>query len=152
MTLLSAEFKKESNSKGHRSRSEATEKMVNFEDSRGQSSQRGWSEKEGVPRTTLQYWLKRKKTIDSSAKVIEFFESPDGLAFLHRLIIAIHFVFTKVGVASIHNISEFLKLSGLSPFVGSSYGSQQKMSESMDELCVQFSKDEAERLSANMLA
>ena len=52
---------------------------------------------------------------DASPEYISFFESPHGLAFLHRLITAAHFEFTKVGVASIHNVLTFLKHVELSP-------------------------------------
>jgi len=69
-------------------------------------------------------WINRKHALDGSQTVIDFFESPDGLAFLHRLITAAHFIFTKDGVASIHNVSQFLKLNGLSTFVASSYFTQ----------------------------
>ena len=150
MQLLSPQILKESNTNAQWSRQEVVEKVSDFENEGGQMSQRAWAEKAQVPRTTLRHWLNRKETIDSSAQVRDFFESPDGLAFLHRLLIAVHFVFTKVGVASIHNISEFLKLSGLSAFVGSSYGSQQKMSDLMDQLCVEFSNKATEELSAEM--
>jgi hypothetical protein len=32
----------------------------------------------GVPRTTLQYWLARKNTIDASDVPVSFFESPEA--------------------------------------------------------------------------
>lgn len=49
-------------------------------------SQREIVEKLGIPRSTLRHWLKRKNAIDAAPEVIEFFESPVGTAFLHRLV------------------------------------------------------------------
>ena len=108
-------------------RNEIVTKVIDFEASKKELSQRKFSEERNIPRTTLQYWLQRKEKLDGSAMVINFFESPDGVAFLHRLIVALHFEFTKHGTASIHNICNFLRLSGLSTFVASSYGTHQKI-------------------------
>jgi len=70
--------------------------------------------------------------------LIEFLENPIGTAFLHRIVTSAHFVFTKDGVASIHNVSTFLNLSGLSPFVASSYSTQQRVSNKMDDSMIEF--------------
>jgi hypothetical protein len=80
-----------------------------------------------------QYWLSRKKDIDASPALVTFFEGPEGLAFLHRLITAAHFEFTKVGVASIHNVNNFLKSCGLAPFVACSYTTHQRVAKKMDK-------------------
>jgi hypothetical protein len=55
-------------------------------------------------------------------------------------------------VASIHNVSSFLKLSGLLPFVASSYTSQQRVSKQMDESIIDFEKFVRPQLSQNMAA
>lgn len=107
-------------------RLDATIKINEFESVIGQQSQREFALEHEVPRTTLQHWLSRKKNIDASPALIAFFEGPDGLAFLHRLITAAHLEFTKVGVASIHNVSNFLKACGLEPFVACSYTTHQR--------------------------
>jgi DNA-binding transcriptional MerR regulator len=57
-------------------------------------SQREVVERLNIPRSTLRHWEKRKNSIDEDRSVIRFFESPAGVAFLHRLILALHFVFT----------------------------------------------------------
>ncbi|WLE98239.1 MAG: hypothetical protein QTN59_05255 [Candidatus Electrothrix communis] len=41
-------------------------KIYEFEEARGRQSQRQFAQKEKIPRTTLQYWLKRKDNIDAS--------------------------------------------------------------------------------------
>jgi hypothetical protein len=125
-------------------------KIFEFEEARGRQSQRQFSQKEKIPRTTLQYWLKRKEKIDASPALIDFFESPDGVAFLHRLVTVAHLEFTKVGVASIHNVSNFLKACGLAPFIGSSYATQRRISNKMDKELIRFGKSENDRLATQM--
>ena len=95
-------------------------------------SQRQYAEQQGVPRTTLQHWLKRKNSIDHEQAVVEFFESPDGLAVLHRILMAAKFTIELVGNDGIRSDCLFLELSGLDKFVASSYGAQQKVSQSME--------------------
>ena len=124
--------------------------VLNFEEIQQNLSQRQFCGNIGVPRTTLQYWLKRKECIDASPVVINFFEHPDGLAFLHRLLTAVHVVFTQNSTSSIRDISLFLDLSKLSNFVASSYGSQQKTSKEMECKINQFGLNEKERLSNEM--
>jgi len=85
----------------------------------GGSSEVEVSEHLEVPRTTLRYWLSRKARLDDSEKIADFFESPDGVALLHRMVMAIHFT----GMYSAHGIRGIcaaLELSGLSRFVASS--------------------------------
>jgi hypothetical protein len=99
-----------------------------------------------VARTTLQHWLARKNAIDESPVLVAFLESPEGLAFIHRLITAAHLEFTKNGAASIHNVSNFLKMTGLSTFVASSYPSQRRVASKMVVKIIAFEEDERWRL------
>ena len=131
-------------------RLDATIKTNKFESVIGQQSQREFALEHEVPRTTLQHWLSRKKNIDASPALIAFFEGPDGLAFLHRLITAAHLEFTKVGVASIHNVSNFLKACGLEPFVACSYTTHQRVAKKMDKELIKFGRSERDRLAAHM--
>ncbi len=61
-------------------------------------SQRQLAEESGIPRSTLQHWLERRDTLEADPAVVAFFESPAGVAFLHRLVIAAHVVMTLVGL------------------------------------------------------
>lgn len=79
-------------------------------------SQRQFAKERGVPRSKLQHWLSRKATIDADPAVVAFFESPVGLAFLHRLVVATHLVFTQVGPCGIRLVCQFLELSALDRF------------------------------------
>ena len=128
-----------------------TAKFVSDFETRDQTiSQRDFAKMADVPRSTLRYWLSRKNGIDAHPVLIEFFENPVGIAFLHRLVTSAHVSFTKNGTASIHNVSDFLERSGLSPFVASSYSSQRRVSEQLDDNIIKFGKIEDERLGRQM--
>lgn len=104
----------------------------------------------GIPRSTLQYWLDRKDSIDADPNVIDFFESTAGTAFLHRLVMGAHFVMTLLGASSVRHVCKFLELTGLDRFIASSYGSQQKVSVQMEESIIKFSEGETSRLAKGM--
>ena len=133
---------------------ESTKKVVEFEEERQRCiSQRAFAQEQKIPRTTLQHWLKCKgERCEEEAKVAAFLETPEGLQFLHRIVVAAQFVFTQVGSDSIHNISLFLRKSKLDRFVASSYGSQQAAIATMEEALGSFGEDERARLAQHMEA
>lgn len=79
-----------------------------------------------------------------------FFESPQGLELLHRLLVAIHLVFGQAHDGGIRGICWFLELSQLDRFVAPSYGSQQKVASLVEKLIGQFGHDEDLRLAQQM--
>ena len=113
-------------------------------------SQRQLAKELEVPRSTLQHWLKRKNRIDDDPDVAAFLESPAGIAFLHRLVLAAQFVITMVGTGGIRVVCLFLELSGLDQFVAASYGAQQQVTVAMEEAVVEFGQEERERLGKDM--
>jgi hypothetical protein len=128
-------------------------RLISDYETRNQTiSQRDFAKMVDIPRSTLRHWLARKNGIDAHPVLIEFFENPVGIAFLHRLVTAAHVSFTKNGTASIHNVSDFLEESGLSPFVASSYSSQRRVSKQLDDNIIQFGKTEGKRLAQQMPA
>ena len=134
-------------------REEVAEKMDAYAETYQQTpSQRQVAEILGVPRSTLQHWLERRDSIDAEPEVVAFFGSPVGVAFLHRLILAAHFVITLMGPSGIRRVCLFLELTGLDRFVAASYGSQQKVSVAMEEAVVAFDKEEKARLATDMKA
>jgi hypothetical protein len=136
--------------KKHWSRAEIAEKVDEYEQNQRPFSQRQLAKELRVPRTTLQHWLERKENIDADPAVVEFFESPAGVAFLHRLVVAAHFVMTLVGPCGTRLVCLFLELTGLDQFVAASYSPHQKASVAMQEAVVSFGKEERERLSKGM--
>ena len=106
------------------------------------------SQQSGVPRSTLQYWLKREGKTGLSPIVEAFFESPDGLAFLHQLIIALQFTMHELGPCGIDLVSLVLNLSQLSAFVASSHGALYNQSIKMKDMIIQFEEIEKKRLAS----
>lgn len=134
-------------------REEIAKKMEAFEQAYQRTpSQRQLAQELGIPRSTLQHWLKRKERIDAEPEVVAFFESAVGVAFLHRLVLAAHFVMTLLGPCGIRLVCLFLELSGLDQFVAACYGAQQKVSVAMEEAVVAFGQEEKERLAAGMVS
>lgn len=113
-------------------------------------SQRQFANEHSIPRSTLQYWLSRKATIDADLALVEFFESPLGLAFLHRLVVAAHLVFNQEGPCGIRLICRYLKLTGLDRFAAASIGSQHKISRQMQDQILAYGAQEQSRLANTM--
>jgi hypothetical protein len=105
-----------------------------------------------VPRSTLQAWWAYQERLDESPAVVAFFRSVAGLAFLHRLVLAIHLVCVEVGACGIRLVCLLLKLTGLDRFVGASYGTQQQVNRRVEEAIVAYRHVESTRLAQTMPA
>src|SRR3989475_8562548 len=88
--------------------------------------------------------------LDASSAVVAFFHSVPGLAFLHRLVLALHLVCTEVGACGIRLVCLFLKITGLNRFVGASYGTQQQVNRRVEEAIVAYRHEESARLAREM--
>jgi hypothetical protein len=150
--MLSTNIDQDQNGSGKKKweRDEIASVVVDYESEKAERSQRRFASENGVPRTTLQHWLNRKNSIDELPAVIDFFESPDGLAWLHRMVTAAHLEFGTNSPASIHNISRFFKLCGLDLFIAASYPSQRRTSIRMDEAIMEFGDREQKALAETM--
>ncbi len=116
------------------------------------TSERAFCECHGVARSTLRQWVARKHRAagEHSVEAVAFFESSEGLACLHRIVVAAQFATTQLGSSGIRVLCEFLELSGLDAFVASSFGSQQSCIAAMEQTLVRFGTEERERLSESM--
>jgi hypothetical protein len=86
------------------------------------------AEELGIPRGTLRDWDARQKRLSEQAgEATAFFESEEGLEWLHRICLAAHLVLVFEPQTGIRAVCMFLELSGLSMFVGSSYTSNGKV-------------------------
>jgi helix-turn-helix, Psq domain len=103
-----------------------------------------------VPRTTLQAWRAWQDSIDACPRVVEFFDSVPGLAFLHRLVMALHVVFVEIGACGIRLVCLFLQMTGLNRFVGASFGTQQQVNRHVEEAMVTYQREETARLAEHM--
>jgi len=104
----------------------------------------------GIPRGTLRHWQERQENIDTDPDVVAFFASPAGVAFLHRLVLAVHFVTSFLGSGGVRLVCTFLELSGLAQFIASSYSPQRKVSVEMEKQICAFEKEEDARLATEM--
>ncbi len=103
-----------------------------------------------VPRSTLQAWRAYHESLDACPAVVAFFHSVPGLAFLHRLVLALHVVFVEIGACGIRLICLVLELTGLNRFVGASFGTQQQVNHHVEEAMVTYRREETARLAAQM--
>jgi hypothetical protein len=105
-----------------------------------------------VPRSTLQAWRAYHESLDEHPAVVPFFHSAPGLAFLHRLVVAIHLVCTEVGACGIRLVCLLLNLTALDRFVAASYGIQQQVNRQVEEAIVSYRHEESARLAKDMPA
>jgi Family of unknown function (DUF6399) len=129
-------------------RRQAAELVLQFETSN--CSQRAFAHKAGVPRSTLQHWLKRKSTLEADPALVAFFESPPGLASLHRLVAACHLTFTQQGTCGLRLVCDFLRRTGLDHFVASSFGSQQALARQFEQALLDYGASQRSHLTAQM--
>lgn len=113
-------------------------------------SQRSFAAEQGVPRTTLQHWLQRKAGLDASPLLVAFFESPDGLAFLHRLVMAVQYVMSFVCGCGLQAVAMVIELAGLEPFVANSHGSRHKLGAAIEEHVRKFGREQRDKLAKSM--
>lgn len=134
-------------------RCEQTAKLAETEAAMGGDrplSQRQAAKQAGVARTTVQHWQARKAAIEATPESVAFFESPEGLAFLHRLMIAAHLVITLAGAGGIRLVCLLFELTGVDRFVASSYGAQQQVGVAIETAAVAFGQQEKARLGQRM--
>src|SRR4051812_2290414 len=129
-------------------RTQAAELILQFET--GSCSQRAFAQEADVPRSTLQHWLKRKKGLDADPALVAFFESPTGVAFLHRLVGACHLTFAQQGACGIRLVGAFLRRSGLHRFVASSFGSQQAFARQLEHILLDYGTRQRSALASQM--
>jgi len=103
-----------------------------------------------VPRSTLQAWRASQESLDEHPAVVAFFHSAPGLAFLHRLVVAIHLVCTEVGACGICLVCLLINLSGLDRLVAASYGTQQQVNRQVEAAIVTYRQEESARLAKDM--
>ena len=113
-------------------------------------SQRQAAKRLDVPRTTLQAWLAWQDRLNACPQVVAFFESVPGLAFLHRLVLALHVVFVEIGACGIRLVCLLLEMTGLNRFVGASFGTQQRINLAVEEAMVAYTRTETQDLAQRM--
>lgn len=77
-------------------------------------------------------------------------ETPEGVRWLHQLVLAAHFTITLQGGAGVRVVCQFLELSGLSAFVGASYGAHQGLNVALEEAVVAVAGEQRAALAQDM--
>jgi hypothetical protein len=133
-------------------RAESIQALHDFHDPhRTSSSQRQFAAKASVPRTTLQHWLGRQQRLDLDPLAARFFDSRPGLAFLHRLVVAAHLVFTLESTAGLRPLCRFLRLCQLDRVVAASYGSRQQFAALLEQAICDFAAGQRQQLAQDMV-
>jgi hypothetical protein len=104
----------------------------------------------GVARSSLRDWQRRAEQTPAPAALVAFAESAEGVQWLHRQVMAMHFVITLLAGAGVRLVCEYLELSGLSAFVASSYGAQQQISVALEEAVVASGEQQRAELGPGM--
>jgi transposase-like protein len=113
-------------------------------------TQRQVAEELGVARSTLQDW-RRASSLDGVPEALAAFTAtPEGVRWLQRMLLAAQFAITLRGGAGVRVVCEFLQLSGLSAFVGASYGSQQKLNSALEKAVVALAEEQRTVLAEGM--
>jgi hypothetical protein len=113
-------------------------------------SARRFAQQHDLPPSTLHYRLQRRQRTHDDPHTRAFFESPSGLAFLHRLLLALHLVFTQQGCAGLRLLCLFLRLCGLDRFLACSFGSQQQFAVRLEQAILLFGQQQRATLAAAM--
>jgi Family of unknown function (DUF6399) len=135
-----------------RSRAQAAALLDAFRHGPDRPSQRRFARQQAVPRSTLRHWLRRQQRLDLDPLAARFFESPQGLALLHRLILALHLVFALQGTAGLRLLTQFLRLTGLDRLVAASHGARHRFAALVEQAVGDFADAQRARLAAAMAA
>jgi hypothetical protein len=133
-----------------RCRAEATALLDAFRHGPDRPSQRSFARQRALPRSTLQHWLRRQRRLDLDPLAARFFDSSPGLAFLHRLEVALHLVFALQGTAGLRLLSQFLRLTGLDRLIAASYGARQRFAARLEEAVGDFADLQRRQLATDM--
>lgn len=98
-------------------------------------SQRAAVSGAGVARSTLRHW-NAPPAIAAPAALAAFVETPEGVVWLRRILVAAHWSIGEQGGAGVRVVCDFLERSGLSAFIGASYGAQQAFQTDLEEQIV----------------
>jgi hypothetical protein len=114
-------------------------------------SQRQVAAQLGVARSTLQDWcLPAAVGGEAPAALRAFVQTPDGVRWLQQQVVVAQFVITLLAGARVRVVCQFLELSGLSAFVGASYGTQQQINAALESAVVAFAEEQRRALAEGM--
>ncbi len=105
----------------------------------------------GVARSTLQDGgAGAALDQEAPAALRAFTQTPEGVRWLQRQVLAAQFVITLLAGAGVRVVCQYLELSGLSAFVGASYGTQQRLTVALETLVVAVAAEQRRALAEGM--
>ena len=104
----------------------------------------------GIPESTLRYWVGRLEASEGPPAWARFFDSPEGLQLLHRIVVAAMLVLTQFCGGGVRTVCLFLQLSGLWRFVASGYGTQCEAIQQMEDQIGEFGDQQRQLLAPQM--
>jgi hypothetical protein len=126
-----------------------TAKAFDYFAAQDHSSQRQYAQQQGIPRSTLGYWLRRDTPADADP-VAAFFHSPAGAACLRAIVLAAFVAFHERGACGLRLIDSFLQLSQLDRFVASSRGALQPFAAKLEAQLAAFDDEQRPLLAKQM--
>jgi hypothetical protein len=112
-------------------------------------SQRAAITSAGLARSTVRHWNAPPET-SAPAALAAFVETPEGVEWLRRVQMAAHWSISEQGGAGVRVVCQFLELSGLSVFIGASYGTQQAFQAELERQIVSEATDLRAALAKTM--
>ena len=134
------------------SREEVAQILDQSDRCRPDISQRQFARQADIPRSTVQFWVQRREQLRLDPLLARFLESPVGVAFLQRMLLALHLVFEQDSTCGLRKIAHFLELTQLDRVVAASYGAQQAYATGVTEQINEYGRSEQQRLAAQMPA
>lgn len=134
------------------SREEVAQALDQSDRCRPDISQRQFARQADIPRSTVQFWVQRREQLPLDPSLARFLESPVGVAFLGRMLLALHLVFEQDSTCGLRKIGHFLELTQLDRVVAASYGAQQAYAAGVTEQINKYGRSEQQRLAAQMPA
>jgi hypothetical protein len=110
-------------------------------------SQREYAQQQGIPRSTVGYWLRQALPDHLDKEFVAFFRCPAGQTFLRRVVLALLLDFHHNSPCGLRPISSFLEHTDLHHFVGSSYGALYNLDQHLQAELVHFAQEECQFLA-----
>ncbi len=104
----------------------------------------------GLARSTFQDRCKPGAAGAAPVALAAFAETPEGVRWLHQVVLAAHFAIAFQGGAGVRVVCQFLELSGLSAFVGAGYGTQQALNAALEGAAVAVAREQRATLAQGM--
>ena len=130
------------------SRLKSVQNVVHFESFKQElGSERAAAARLNQPRTTLKRAAVLSAQLDALPSLPSFFQTEEGMAFLHKLSVCIEFIISQVAGAGIRVIQEFYRLLDIDHVVACSLGAVRERVEKLEREIDTFGIQQEQKLS-----